>query len=124
MLWGAFWILAIDSIYRDLRYRRISNLLLLFNFLILNAFWNRYLFLLILAPLLTSWIGAGDLKLITVLYLYSRALQMELNLWLIFAAFYGLLTALILRSKSIPFAPALIFALLTSDYLAREWWQI
>ena len=124
MYWVSFIYLAIDSIYRDLKYRKISNFLLLINLLFLTNFWNKFLLLIFIAPFLIRWIGAGDLKLIAVLYLYSRALNLNLNYWLITAALLGLLTALLIRSKSIPFAPSLIIALLISDYLAQEGRQI
>ena len=119
MYWVLFAWLAADSIIRDLLTKRISNLVLLINFLFLIKFWNFWLLLLIFMPLLTRWIGAGDLKLIAVLWLYSLALNLQIHSWLMISCTIGIFTAVIFRSKSIPFAPSLIFGLLASDYLAR-----
>ena len=115
-----FLYLAIDSIFRDLKFRKISNLLLIINFISLINFWDYWLLLLSLAPFLTRFIGAGDLKLVAVLYLYSKALHLSISLWPICAALIGILTALIMRKRQIPFAPGLIFGILLSDYLARR----
>ncbi|MEN9679724.1 MAG: hypothetical protein RLZ57_853 [Actinomycetota bacterium] len=80
----------------------------------------RFVFFAI-APWLTKWIGAGDLKLIAVICLYAKALSMDLTYWLVTSSILGFATAALIRSKSIPFSPALITGALLSDNLARDW---
>lgn len=120
MYWLGLIHLSIDSFLRDFKFQKISNLVLLFHFLFLFSFWDWHLLALVAAPFFTKWIGAGDLKLATVLYLYSKALHLSTNYWIPISTLIGALTAVILRKKSIPFAPALIIGLTFGDYLARE----
>lgn len=56
-------------------------------------------------------IGMGDLKLILLLSFMLANLPRELNAWLA-ALIFALITAVIMRSKRIPFAPALILGAL------------
>ena len=121
MLYLGFIHLALDCTFRDLKFRKISNFVLLVHFFALFKFWNPTLLLLILAPFFQAWIGAGDLKLIAVVSLYARALEIDLHYWLLITALLGLMTAAIFRSKSIPLAPAIIFGAWLSQYLAQEW---
>ena len=121
MYWILLSHLAIDSFVRDIFWRKISNRVVLFHFIILVRFMDwRFVFFAI-APWLTKWIGAGDLKLIAVICLYAKALGMDLTYWLITSSILGLATAALIRSKSIPFSPALITGALLSDNLARDW---
>ena len=113
--------LAIDSFIRDIFCRKISNQVLLFHFIILIRFTDWRFAFFVVAPWLTKWIGAGDIKLIAVICLYAKALGLDLTYWLVASSILGLATAALIRSKSIPFSPALIAGALLSDYLARDW---
>lgn len=124
MYWLLFSHLAIDSFIRDVIWRKISNRVLIFHLCFLIRFFDWKLIGLAIAPWLTKWVGAGDFKLIAVIYLYSKALDLNLTYWLVTSSIIGLATAVIMRNKSIPFSPALLFGALLSDNMARDWLKI
>lgn len=113
--------------YSDIKSRLIPNRYLLVTLLL--SIFARAIFdrnelaasleaLLITVPVvaLLHWvfkarIGMGDLKLILLLSFMLANLPRELNAWLA-ALIFALITAVIMRSKRIPFAPALILGAL------------
>ena len=109
--------------YFDLRYRRIPNWLILANVPFVLGNLDRTIALILIAIaliafILAKYVGAGDFKLAAVLASYSHILSWS-QMWLYISLIFGGLYGLVLRKKSLPFAPFMTLGVLMI-YLAQE----
>ena len=127
MKWVLLAVVA-TATYFDLKSRRIPNWLIYppLAFSIFDTLLNsnrkfediEYIFLtlviaILFAVVFGNWIGAGDIKLATIIAIYSHMLGWT-QYWIYISLLIGGLFGLIFRRKSLPFAPFMALGLLLS----------
>lgn len=115
-------IVLITTSVVDIRDRRIPNSLILFGALPIFLQPNLFIILVLVFALFSAvlfgrFIGAGDIKLASLIAAYSHLLSLS-QLWIYCALLSGGIFAFITRQRSIAFAPFMAFGVLIA-ILAR-----